>query len=196
MAGISRRCKRRPNSGIGGCTGNGAGTPPVVYPGTPTYPVPRPPSPYAPPPRGPAAPRVRTSGTVIDVPFNVPIVPLTSPAPIKVWATRVLLSEPPQFIDGVMVAGVGGGTPVALDATLTTGDSAYCDENVVLTLDSGVSPISSADLVDIEITDSSIQCAVDGSYVPAITIDNTVVLNESTVSPSSGGGGGGGIPQP
>jgi len=165
MAGISRRCKRRPNSGIGGCTNNGPGGPPVVYPGTPSYTVPRPTSPYAPPPRGPAAPRVRSNGTAIDIPINIPIRPFTGPAPVKVGITRPIMDSEPQYIDGQQVYGLPA-SAIILDATLATSDSAYNDENVVITISGANAPIRST----------------DDSYVPALSFDDTVVINQSTQS--------------
>jgi hypothetical protein len=178
MAGISRRCKRRPNSGIGGCTGNGPGGPPVVYPGTPSYPIPRPPSPYAPPPRGPAAPRVRNNGTTIDIPLNIPIRPITGPAPAKVAITRPIMDGGPQYIDGQQVYTVPA-SALTLDATISTSDPDANDENVVITISGPNAPILSTDLVFVDIDGSVIQSAVDESYVPALSFDETVVVNES-----------------
>lgn len=181
MAGISRRCKRRPNSGIGGCTGNGAGTPPVVYPGNGAYVVPRPGggASYAPPPRGPKAPRVRTNGTTIDIPINIPIRPFTGPAPAKVGITRPVMDSEPLFIDGQQVYTLPS-SALTLDAAISTSDSASNDENLVITISGTNAPIRSTDLVSVDITGDVLQSAVDDSYVPALSFDDTVVLNEST----------------
>jgi hypothetical protein len=187
MAGISRRCKRRPNSGIGGCTGNGSGTPPTVYPGKPPYVVPRPPGPPAPPPRSPPAPRVRPNGTTIDIPVNIPLRPFTGPAPIKVGITRVSANSTPEFVDGQMVFGLPT-TATDANATLTPSDANYNDENLVVTIDGSVSPIGSSDLVAIDIIGDQLQSAVDDSYVPAMSFDDTVILNESTQTSPGGGG--------
>lgn len=179
MAGISRRCKRRPNSGIGGCTGNGPGTPPTVYPGTGPYVVPRPPGPIAPPPRSPPRPRVRPNGTTIDIPINIPLRPFTGPAPFKVGITRPILSSDPQYIDGQMVYGLPS-TALVVDVALTAGDSASNDENVVITISGTNAPIRSTDLISIDVTGSQLQSAVDDSYVPELSFDDTIVVNEST----------------
>lgn len=181
MAGISRRCKRRPNSGIGGCTNNGPGGPPVVYPGTPSYTVPRPTSPYAPPPRRPPAPRVRANGTTIDVPLNIPIRTFTGPAPIKVGVTRPFLDNSPQIIDGQEVYGLPA-SAIILDVALTPSDPDNFDENVVVTVSGSNAPIRSTDLVSIDVEANQLQSALDTSYVPALSFDDTVVINESTQS--------------
>jgi len=179
MAGISRRCKRRPNSGIGGCTGNGSGTPPTVYPGKPPYVVPRPPGPVAPPPRSPPAPRVRANGTTIDIPVNIPLRPFTGAAPFKVGITRPVLGGEPQYIDGQMIYGLPS-TSLAVDVALTASDSAANDENVVITISGSNTPIRGTDLISIDVTGSQLQSAVDDSYVPALSFDDTVVVNQST----------------
>jgi hypothetical protein len=50
-----------------------------------------------------------------------------------------------------------------------------------------VSPIGSSDLVSIDITGDQLQSAVDDSYVPAMSFDDTVVINESTQTSPGGG---------
>ena len=88
MAGISRRCKRRPNSGVLGCPGQGSGTPITVYPGGPSLGIIKRSmtNPPAPPPRTKPKATVK-SATVIAIPFSGPIVPTTSG--ITVTVTKV-----------------------------------------------------------------------------------------------------------
>jgi hypothetical protein len=57
----------------------------------------------------------------------------------------------------------------------------------VVTIDGSVSPIGSSDLVSIDITGDQLQSAVDDSYVPAMSFDDTVVINESTQTSPGGG---------
>jgi hypothetical protein len=88
MAGISRRCKRRPNSGVQGCPAQGPGTPPTVYPGGTSISVIKKSmtNPPAQPPRTPPKPLVKSATTVV-VPFTSPVVPTTSG--ITVTVTKV-----------------------------------------------------------------------------------------------------------
>ena len=73
MAGISRRCKRRPNSGVGGCTLGGAGSPPAPYPSSTTVIQASATNPYAPPPIVPPS-KVKSNGTTLILSFNQPVV--------------------------------------------------------------------------------------------------------------------------
>jgi hypothetical protein len=83
MAGISRRCKRRPNSGVGGCTNGGAGSPPAPYPSGPTIIIKPVTNPYAPPPRRPPT-RVAQAGNQVILSFNQPVVAATTGITVKV----------------------------------------------------------------------------------------------------------------
>ena len=88
MAGISRRCKRRPNSGVQGCPDQGTGTPPTVYPGGPSLGIIKKSmtNPPARPPRTPPKAVVKTSSVVV-IPFTGPVVPTASG--ITVTVTKV-----------------------------------------------------------------------------------------------------------
>jgi len=77
MAGISRRCKRRPNSGVGGCTSGNAGSPPAPYPSPINIIKTSVTNPYAPPPRIPPS-KVAASGTKVVLSFNQPVVAATT----------------------------------------------------------------------------------------------------------------------
>lgn len=83
MAGISRRCKRRPNSGVGGCTNGGPGSPPALYPSGPGVIKKSFTNPEAPPPRRPPT-RVSQAGNQVILSFNQPIVAATTGITVKV----------------------------------------------------------------------------------------------------------------
>jgi hypothetical protein len=83
MAGISRRCKRRPNSGVGGCTNGGAGSPPATYPSSTTVIKASATNPYAPPPRIPPT-KVKAAGNKVVLSFNQPVTGTTTGITVKV----------------------------------------------------------------------------------------------------------------
>jgi hypothetical protein len=83
MAGISRRCKRRPNSGVGGCTNGGAGSPPAPYPSPVGVIKTSASNPYAPPPRVPPT-KVKAAGNKVVLSFNQPVVAATTGITVKV----------------------------------------------------------------------------------------------------------------
>jgi hypothetical protein len=83
MAGISRRCKRRPNSGVGGCTNGGAGSPPATYPSSGVIIRPGVTNPYAPPPRIPPS-KVKSAGNKVVISFNQPVTATTTGITVKV----------------------------------------------------------------------------------------------------------------
>lgn len=83
MAGISRRCKRRPNSGVGGCTLGGAGSPPAPYPSSTAVIKASVSNPYAPPPRV-SPTKVKSAGNKVVLSFNQPVVAATTGITVKV----------------------------------------------------------------------------------------------------------------
>lgn len=173
MAGISRRCKRRPRGGVGGCTGGGPGGPPVAYPGTPAKPIQ---APFAPPIRQPLKPTVRSSGTKVAIGFNQPV-KLTSASGITINVTPASQMEPPIFIDGQMVMGA---VSTQLDLTLNTTDPEANDECAILDVGGGKT-ITSSDLVEVVIADNVIESLIDASYAAGGTYSGADIENNSTV---------------